>query len=259
MLIDSLSPWTAPLGAFALAIAWAGFFRWRRRPATAGLALPLAALLGVTLLMGVVQASPRQLAERMPMLALAALVLAAPLAISGARWLSVLMALAGALATGWWMGGGPLVMADLRAAAPVVLALGLIMPLVMIESAGPWRLAGAALALAAGLFAAGSTGPWTMLGAVLAAAAVGQQLAGGAAAPATARLAGAMLFSGLLAGPVLARGAPADWAAALAPLGLLLLAPRLAGKARGPRAALLLLLMGGGPVLLAWALGRYVD
>ena len=37
----------------------------------------------------------------------------------------------------------------------------------------------------------------------------------------------------LLAGPVLARGAPLDWAAGLGSLALVLLAPRLAGGARG--------------------------
>eukprot|EP01031_Cornospumella_fuschlensis_P006802 gene6802-8459_t len=35
-----------------LALAWAGLFRWRKRPATAGLGLALGALLGVTLLLG---------------------------------------------------------------------------------------------------------------------------------------------------------------------------------------------------------------
>jgi len=257
MLIDSLTPWTGPLLTLVAAIIWCGLFRWGGRPATAGLALPIATLLGFTLLIGVVQASPRQLAERLPALALGALLLAAPLALVTQRWLAALMTVGGALATGWWMGGGALVAADLRAATPVMLALGLIVPLLMIESAGPWRLAGAALALAAGLFAAGSAGPWAMLGAVLAAAALGQQLVGGAVAPASARLAGAMLLAGLLAGPVLARGAPADWAAALAPLGLLLLAPRIAGKARGWRALVVLFLLGGGPVLLAWALARH--
>lgn len=257
MLLDSLASWTAPLLALATAITWAGLFRWAGKPATAGLALPLAALLGFILLMGMVQASPRQLAERLPALALGALVMALPLALGTQRWLAALMGLAAALATGWWMGGGALVSADLVAAAPVIITLGLIVPLLMLESAAPWHLAGAALALAAGLFGAGSTGPWAMLGGILAAAAIGQQVAGGAIAPTSARLPGAMLMASLLAGPILARGAPADWAAALAPLGLLLLAPRILGKVRHWRAMVVLILLGGLPVALAWALARH--
>jgi hypothetical protein len=139
MLPDSMSEAAAPLAALALALLWAGFFRWRKRPATAGLGLGLAALLGITLLLGLVNPSPRQLGQRLPLLALVALLLALPLALGRRGWVMVLLMLLGALFTGWWMAGAPLNEADLLRAAPVLLALWLLVPLIMLEATPPWR------------------------------------------------------------------------------------------------------------------------
>ncbi len=254
MLTDSL--WFPPVAALLAALAWAGFFRWRKRPATAGLALPIAAALGFALLLGVMNASPRQLFERLPLLAVAALLLALPLCLFTRRWFVGVMTGVGALICGWWMAGGPLVQADLMRAAPVLLTLSLIVPLVMVETAGPWRGALASLALAAALWASGVPGPWMLLTMILAAAALGQQMAGGGSAPYAARLPLAMLMTALLAGPVLARGAPADWAAALVPLAPLLLASRLFPRAKGWRALAAMLPLAALPGVLAWWLAR---
>lgn len=256
MLPDSMTEATAPLATLALALLWAGLFRWRKRPATAGLGLALGAVLGVTLLLGLVNASPRQLAERLPVLACAALLLALPLAFGRRAWLLVVLAVLGALATGWWMAGGPLTEADLLRAAPVLLALILLAPLILLEAVPPWRAVLAALALLAGMLASGLVGPWVLLALILVAATFGQQAAGGGVMPDSARLPFAMLLVALIAGPILARGAAADWAAALAPLAPLLLGARLGTRLKGWRATLLLVLLAALPVAAAWGLAR---
>lgn len=256
MLPDSMTEAAAPLAALALAMAWAGLQRWRGRPMTAGLALALAAALGVVLLLGVMLPSARQLPERLPILALVAALLALPLAWGRRGWLAALLGLLGAAFTGWWMAGGPLTEADLLRAAPAGLALLLLVPLVQIEAAPPWRGVLAAVALLAGLLASGIPGPWVMLGLILLSAAFGQQVAGGGAMVETARLPFAMLLAALLAGPLLARGAAADWAAAMAPLAPLLLGPRLIGRLKGWRARAVIVLLAALPVAAAWGLTR---
>ncbi|MBS7788515.1 hypothetical protein KTR66_00835 [Roseococcus sp. SDR] len=256
MLPDSMTEAAAPLAALMLALAWAGLLRWRRRPMTAGLGLGLAAAFAVLLLLGVMLASPRQLAERLPVLSLVALGLTLPLAWGRRGWLAALLGLSGAVFTGWWMAGGPLTEADLLRAAPAGLALMLLVPLVQIEAAPPWRGVLAAVALVAGLLASGVPGPWVMLGLILLSAAFGQQVAGGGAMADTARLPFAMLLAALVAGPLLARGAAADWAAAIAPLAPLLLGPRLSGRLKGWRASLIIVLLAAVPVAAAWGLAR---
>jgi len=256
MLPDSMSEVAAPLAALLLALVWAGLFRWRKRPATASLGLALGALLGVTLLLGPVLASSRQLAERLPVLALAALLLAMPLTTGRRGGLLVGLGLLAAGFTGWWMAGGPMTEADLRRAAPAGLALLLLVPLVQLEAAPPWRGVLAAVALLAGLLASGIPGPWVMLAMILLAAAFGHQLAGGGLVGDAGRLPFAMLLTALLAGPLLARGAAADWAAALAPLAPLLLGARLTARLKGWRARMLVYVLAGVPVAVAWALAR---
>lgn len=256
MLSDSMTLWTPALLALLAALAWAGFFRWRRRPAFGGLGLPIAALIGVTALLGVVNASPRHLAERLPMVALGALLVAAPLGLWTPRWLVAALTWAGAAFCGWWMAGAPLVEPDLLRATSVILPLWLLVPVVMVEAASPWRGSLAAVALAAGLVASAVPGPWLLLALILAGAALGQQMAGGAQAPASARLPLGMLMAALIGGPILARGAPADWAAALAPLMPLLLGSRLGLKLKGWRAWPLPVALAALPVALAWWLAR---
>lgn len=256
MLPDSMTEAAAPLAALALALGWAGLLRWRRRPISAGLGLGLGAALGVVLLLGLMLASPRQLAERLPALSLAAALLALPLAWGRRGWLAVLLGLTGAGFTGWWMAGAPLTEADLLRAAPAGLALLLLVPLVQLEATPPWRGVLAALALLAGLLASGIPGPWMVLGLILLSAAFGQQVAGGGAMAASAGLPFAMLLAALLAGPLLARGAAADWAAALAPLAPLLLGPRLTGRVKGWRAGVAIVSLAALPVAAAWGLAR---
>lgn len=248
MLPDSMTLATAPLAALVLALAWAALFRAIKRPATAALGLALGALLGAALLLGLGTASPRQLPERLPVLAWAALLLALPLALGQRSWLAVLLGLLGAAFTGWWMAGAPLTEADLLRAAPVWLALLLLVPLVQLEATAPWRALLAAAALLAGLLAAGLPGPWVLLAMVLLAATVAPLVAG-RAMPDAARLPFAMWMAALVAGPLLARGSAADWAAALAPLATLLLGARI----KGWPAALLLAAL---PVAAAWGLAR---
>lgn len=256
MVPDSMTEAAAPLAALVLAMAWAGLLRWRRRPMTAGLGLALGAACGVVLLLGLMLPSARQLPERLPVLTLVAALLALPLAWVKRGWLAGLLGLLGALSTGWWMAGAPLTEADLVRAAPAGLALVLLVPLVQLEAAPPWRGLLAAAALVAALLASGIPGPWVMLGLILLSAAFGQQLAGGGAMADPARLPFAMLLAALLAGPLLARGAAADWAAALAPLAPLLLGPRLTGRLKGWRAGLVILALAAVPVVTAWGLTR---
>ncbi|MGG5812003.1 hypothetical protein, partial [Falsiroseomonas sp. CW058] len=117
-----LWPWRGALAAAVLGLAVALAGGWLRRPRLAALAGGIGVLGGWWLTFGLLTATPRQLAERLPLLMLA-MVLAAGLgggAVARWRWLAVPLALAGAAAAGWWMAGAPLVAADLRRAAPVL-------------------------------------------------------------------------------------------------------------------------------------------
>lgn len=241
-------PAGAPLLALCAALLWAVLLR---RGRWAALALPLGALLGLAWVMGGFSASPRQLPERLPLLAAGALALALPLA-AGLRGVGAgVVVLVGGALTGWWMGGAPLHGPDAARVVPVLVLLGLLVPVLHREAAAPWRAQGAALALVAGLWAAGAPGPWWLLALVLVGA--GLPLAFSAAPLAeAARLPFVILLAALLAGPLLTRGAPADWMAALAPLALLLLAPATRrGGWWGPWALVAAALPA---VLLAWLL-----
>ncbi|MCU0944259.1 MAG: hypothetical protein MUF65_02685 [Rubritepida sp.] len=251
MLPDSIAPYEGPLLALLLAFAGAALLRGRGGGRWVGVALPLAALAGFAVTMGGFSASPRQLPERLPLLAAGALALAVLLAAVPRTWLAVALALLAGAATGWWVAGAPLTEADLRRAAPVLLVTALLVPVLYRDSAGPWRAQVAVLALAAGLWAAGTPGPWFVLALGLLAATLPLALAG-AAMPEPGRLALAVLLVALLAGPVLGRGAAQDWAAALAPLIVLLLGPRRPGAA----GALALVATAAVPVALVFGLAR---
>jgi hypothetical protein len=243
-------PAGAPLLALCVALLWAVMLR---RGRWAALALPLGALLGFAWVMGGFSASPRQLPERLPLLALGALLLAVPLAVGLRGWAAGALVLLGGAATGWWMAGAPLTEADLRRVIPVLVLLGLTVPLLHRAAAAPWRATVAAVAMAAGLWLAGTPGPWLLLALVLLGAGLplfflGQSL------PAAALLPFVMLMAAVLAGGLLMRGAPADWMAALAPLGALLLGAAPAGR-RGAWQAPVLLMAAALPGLaLAWLL-----
>ncbi|MBC7433977.1 MAG: hypothetical protein H7345_18125 [Rubritepida sp.] len=64
------SGWWAALAAAGLVLAGAVLARWRRGGEWPGMAIPLALVVALTLLLGGILASPRQLGERLPMLAL---------------------------------------------------------------------------------------------------------------------------------------------------------------------------------------------
>ncbi len=252
-----LWPWRGAVPAFLLALAVGVAARRLGRPALAGAAAGIGVLAGWWVTFGLLTASPRQLPERLPllMLGLAVLVPAALRLAARAAWIGPALAGLGAAGVGWWMAGAPLVAPDLARAWPVLagvaaLALGLALRL-----AGGWRGPLAAAALLGGLVAAGLPGPQPVLGAVLLAAALGAA-AGGAAAPgvlAALPLAGGL--AALAAIPVLARGAPADWAAGAAPAVALWLGGALGallpGRAAAPVGAGL---AGAAAVLAAWLL-----
>ncbi len=231
MDLDSLLPWRGAGLALAAALAWGGAFRLLGRPGLAALAAGAGTAAGWALTMGVATASPRQLPERLPLLALAATALALPVGLLGDGRLRPLGAAAAALALlagAWWLAGAPLAAADLRRGAVPLLGLAVLVLAAQVPLHGPWH-AGAALALlGAGLWIAAPPGPWTVLAAAAAAAALG-------------------------AGPVLARGTPANWLAAAVPFAALWLGPALADHLRGRLALPVAWLVAGGvPLLLTW-------
>lgn len=251
MSFDSLMPWRAPIAALVFALGWG--FLLRRRPALAGLGLPLGVALGFGLVLGLGLASPRQLFERLPGLALGALALAAPLALTQARAVQAISVGVGVVLAGWWMAGAPLHGDDVRRAATVWMAVSLAAAVLVVELEGGWRGVAVA-ALLAGLLALGAPpGPWTLLALCVAGAGLGASVALPALPP-SARLPLAVVVAALMAGPVLGRGATVDWMAALGVLALAVLAPRLAGGARGWAAVPAFAAVAAGAAALAYAL-----
>jgi len=194
-------------------------------PPLRGLAGALGLAAGFVAVTGVLGASPRQLPERLPMLALVAL--GAAVAMSPPwRWLRLVAAVAGVLAGAWWMAGAPLHPDSVARAAPVAGGLAVAMGL------AAWRGGGAAMpvawaSLAAGLALAAARGPHLAfalagLGAVLGAA------PGRGLGLAAVRVPFGIALAGVAAVPVLGRAAPADWTAAAAPALALLAGPWIA-------------------------------
>ncbi len=205
---------------FALLVSAGLALAGGRLAALGAVALGAGLVVGWIWLLGGLSASPRQLPERLPPLALAILLLAAlSLWRRAPPWL---LAGLGALGTGWWMGGAPRTGADLAQAAPV-------MALVALHALLALRLRGARAVLAAallwaGLALAGPPGPAALLALVLLGASIGA-LAGPRPGLA-AVLPFAAALAALAALPVLARGTPLDWGLALLPLAALLPWPR---------------------------------
>lgn len=257
MSLDSITPYEGALLALLVGFAGAALLGARAGAGWAGLALPLAALAGFVVTLGGISASPRQLPERLPLLAAAVALGALLLAAVPRTWVALPLLAVAAVGGGWWVAGAPLWPEDIQRAAPVWLVLALVIPVLYREGAGPWRAQMAVLALLAAIWAAATPGPWWLMALVLAAAALPLVVAGTAMAEA-GRLALAPLLATLMAGPVLARGAPADWIAAAAPLVVLLLGPRLAGRRAAWQAPLVLALCAALPAALAWAAVRWL-
>ncbi|MBP0466926.1 hypothetical protein J5Y09_23565, partial [Roseomonas sp. PWR1] len=166
--------------AISLALALAG--RWLKRPGLAAAAAGIGLAAGFAAVLGVVSASPRQLAERLPLLAFLALG-AGLLATFGGRPAVRMLAFAlGLLGCAWWMAGAPLHLPDVRRAAPeAALLLAAMAAATWRGGAAPATLAAWA-ALAAGLFLAAARGPHLAFALAGLGAAVGA-LPGGAAGP----------------------------------------------------------------------------
>jgi len=248
MVLDEFSEWRGAFVALSVARAVGVLGRLLRLPrlATCGAAVGVGA--GWVLVLGALVASPRQLPERLPLLATTAAVAGALLAAAADhRRVAWLGALLGVLAGAWWLAGAPLVGADLRRAAIPLLGLGALAAMLLLALDGPGPAMIAAAALCAALALAAPFGPWLVLGVALFAAILGG-IAGGVAWPPGARLAPALALAALAAGPVLARGAAVDWLAAAAAPAALWFGPALAARWGGGRAA-----MAGG-----WAVAAAV-
>jgi hypothetical protein len=258
MDLDLLWPWRGAALAFLVALGWAGLWRLLRRPWLGALGAGLGFTAAVVLTLGFVTATPRQLPERLPMLLAvgtgAALLLSV---LAGGGWrrtLATLGSIAVLLAGAWWLAGAPVVRPDLSRGAVPLIGLAVLLAALQLGLRGPWQAAMAAAFLLLGLFLAAPIGPWSILAAIALAAAAGAALAGpdwdGAA-----RLPMALGIGGLIAGPVLARGAAFDWTAGAAPLSALLLAPVLAPMMPGAVARPLAWLIAGGvPLMFTWLL-----
>jgi hypothetical protein len=211
--------------ALVLALGW-GVAAWRlRRPRLAALAAGIGVLGGWWVTFGLLTATPRQLPERLPLLALGLVLLAGLGGGVAARWRGAgpVLAALGALAVGWWMAGAPRTGADLQRAAPVLAGIAGAAFLLALRMRGGAIAAVVAGALLAGLAAAAAPGPGMVLGAAVLGAALGAIPRAGAGPLAALPVAGAVAALGAM--PVIARGAAADWAAASASLLAVLFAP----------------------------------
>ncbi|MCS6891860.1 MAG: hypothetical protein NZN45_09605 [Rhodovarius sp.] len=218
---------------------------WRLGAGLAALALPV----GFAWLIGSIQASPRQLPERLPMLALLLLLPA----FAAARWPrglpAGLAAVAGALAGGWWMAGAPLWGPDLLRVAGLGAGLAAAAGVGMLALRGAWQGLLPPLGLALMMVVLAPPGPWAGLGIVLAAAAIGA--AGfGARLPPPLQIAFGSVLAAIALGPALALGRGVD----LVPPIALLCSALLAWLWR-PRRRAGLVLAGQGVIFLAAAAG----
>jgi len=256
MHLDSLLPWKGAVVALAAALVWAGLLRLAGRRDLAALGAGAGLALGWVVVLGLPTASPRQLAERLPMLALAGLMAGLVLSLlgRGRAWVAGGVALM-VLGAGWWLAGAPLDLADLRRGGLALLALVLLVA-ALLEASSPARAGLAAALLLAGIWMSAPFGPWRVLAAAALAAALGG-FAGGGVWGLAATLPIAAGLAGLAAGPLLGRGAAVDWLTAAAPVAALWLGPVL-GARLGGRFGLPLgwMLAGGLPLLLIWLILR---
>lgn len=254
----TLAPWSGALAALTAALVWTGALRalHRRDLAALGAALGLAAGWAVTL--GLPVASPRQLAERLPLLAAGGFAAGLVMAfLTGGRAWRVALGAGAVLAAGaWWLAGAPAAAPDLRRALVLIVAFGAAAAVAALELRSPARAAAAFAVLLAAWWIAQPTGPWLVLAAAGVAAAFGAW-PGGAPWTAPAALPVGLCLAGLAAGPVLGRGTAADWTAAAAPFAALSLGTAFAARVGGKAgAAVGWLVAGGVPLLLTWLLVR---
>lgn len=221
--LDSLSFWLGPALALVVSLGWAALFAGLKKPGLAALALPVGFAAGCVATLGHVSASPRQLPERFPLLALGLAAASLPVALLPKGWLWAATALVSGLGGAWWMAGAPLWGADVGRAATLLAAFGVLFAALALEARERWAALGAAAFLAAGLVGAGALGPWSALGVALLLAAMPALLL----APGPAALVPlAVLLGALAAGPVVGRGAAGDWLALAAPLAALFVGQR---------------------------------
>lgn len=188
----------APLLALLLALPRA------TRPAAVGAGL----LAGVLWLLPAIWPSPRQVPERLPVLAAGLLVL--PLLLTLPRLPPAAVRGVALLVAAWWMAGAPLRLADVSAAAVPLGAMAAAGLWCALRPPGPLPVAGIGLALTAALLVGGWAGG---MPAALAAAAALVALVGvmrRAVGPAAdAALCG--LLIALAAMPAMTRGLTLDW------------------------------------------------
>lgn len=201
---------TAGLATALLVLTGAGLARFAGLPRLGKALLPVALLVGFTLVIGGLQASPRQLGERLPMLALFLLGPALVAAWRPRPLLGWAMLGLAAMATGWWMSGGALHGPDLLRALPVLLAVAMAAGLAGVALRGPWQGGILPLGLAGMMAVALPPGPWFELALVL--AVIGAAgMAFGRLQPMAGWIALGPAMAALAAGPVIALGRPQAW------------------------------------------------
>lgn len=258
MRIAFLGPWSGPALAAIAALILALLLRAMKQVPLSGLAAPAGIAIGWIVTLGLVLASPRQLPERLPLLALVALPFGLAAQALAARQV-MLWGIAGiaCIGTGWWMAGAPLHGPDLQRAAITMATVAVAAMVAFALMQAAWQAFAASLALAAALLISGATGPGWLL-ALVALAATLAGWAGGAAPGPAMRLPLGMMIAALVAIPPLARGAPVDWLVAAAPPAALLLGPILARRLPPELVQVVAALLAAMPLLLviAWHAGR---
>lgn len=238
MTFDLPASWRGFAVALAVALAVAGAARLLRRARWGGAAAGVGLAAGFAMVLGVISASPRHLAERLP--ALVILGLLAGVVAGLPRPAFRIAGVTASVALGaWWMAGAPLHPPDLLRAAPQGLALAAAMALVLRWDATLPGRAMSWVALAAALVAAAAPGPYLAYALAGLGAVAGAGVLRATPGPA-GRLPLALGLVGVAAVPMVARAAPADAAAAAAPALALLAGPWLAvriGRWTGPRIA----------------------
>lgn len=227
-LAESLRAHAGAVVAFAAAGAALLMAVWLRRPLLGALAGGIGVLVGWWFTFGLLTATPRQLPERLPLLMLM-MVLAAALSGTVARrwpWFAWPGAVLVAALAGWWMAGAPLIVPDVQRAWSVWLGVAAATLLLAGRAAPSWAAAVASGSLLAALIVARLPGPYVVLATALLAAVVAGGLAPRAVRTAPMPVRALPLAAGMAALavlPLLARGAPADWAIAAAPVAALVL------------------------------------